>query len=257
MTKVLAPVRPNLGLEIAYRQKLVALVDAMQEDLTKKLLGTYKANEPEMAADMSPAMELRRAMRKLKRKWQRRFDDASDELAEYFATAATDRADGALEHILRKAGFTVRFKLTPAMNDAYQATIGENVGLIRSIASEHLTQVEGHVMRAVQAGHDLHTLSNELQAQFGVTKDRAAFIARDQSSKAVAVTTRVRQTEMGLKTAVWLHSSAGKHPRPSHVAMSGKVYDVSKGAYLEGKWTWPGVEINCRCVSRIVIPGLT
>ena len=44
-------------------------------------------------------------------------------------------------------------------------------------------------------------------------------------------------------------------PRASHVAASGKRYDVAKGMYLDGVWTWPGHEINCRCVSKAVIPG--
>jgi uncharacterized protein with gpF-like domain len=67
----------------------------------------------------------------------------------------------------------------------------------------------------------------------------------------------VRQKELGITKAIWVHSGGGKHPRPEHVAFSGKEYDVEKGAYLEGKWTWPGFEINCRCTSRSVIPGFT
>lgn len=67
--------------------------------------------------------------------------------------------------------------------------------------------------------------------------------------------TRTRQQGLGLTRATWLHSTAGKHPRPEHVAASGKPYDIAKGMFLEGRWTWPGVEINCRCVSVPIVPG--
>ena len=112
-------------------------------------------------------------------------------------------------------------------------------------------------MRSVTAGRDLGTLAEELQAAHGVSKRRAAHIALDQNNKATSTVTRVRQKELGIKEAVWIHSGAGKHPRPEHVAFNGKKYDVEKGAYLEGKWTWPGFEINCRCTSRSIIPGFS
>ena len=31
--------------------------------------------------------------------------------------------------------------------------------------------------------------------------------------------------------------------------------DPSKGKFLGGKWTWPGVEPGCKCVMQAVVPG--
>lgn len=217
----------------------------------------YRANEPEMAADASPARELQAAVARLGRQWQRRFDRLAEDLARHFATDVADRSDRALRAALKKAGFTVEFRLTAAQNDVMQATVAENVQLIRSIPQQYLTSVQGDVMRSVAAGRDLGTLTKQLEKVKGVTQRRAANIARDQNEKATAMLTRTRQREIGITQAVWVHSGAGKHPRPEHVAFSGQTYDIEKGAYLEGKWTWPGVEINCRCVSRPIIPGLT
>lgn len=254
-TVPLGAVRANAGLRNAYQARLDALIDELYASLTYWLAAKYRANAPEMATDESPAMALRRAMRKLTRRWQRKFDDVAPELASYFAQAANDRSDVALQALLRKSGFTVRFKASVAQNDVYQAVVGENVGLIKSIAQKSLTDVEGAVMRSVAAGRSLGDLTKELQHQHGLTKKRAAFIARDQNNKATAVMVRVRQQELGVKQAIWKHSAGGKHPRPEHVAFDGQKYDVEKGAYLDGKWTWPGVEPNCRCYSVSVIPG--
>lgn len=251
----LGPLRPSAAIKSKYQARLEREIEDMHRSAMWFVRGAYDRAEPEMALDASPARELRAILRKWGRRWQARFDELSPKLAEYFATAAGERVDGELKRMLRKAGFTVRFKASRAQNDVLQATIAENVSLIKSIAENHLTQVEGIVMRSVQEGRDLATLSKALEGQYGVAKRRAAGIARSQNNMATASLTRVRQRELGIKQAKWLHSAGGKHPRPEHVAFSGKLYEVDKGAYLEGKWTWPGREINCRCVSIPVIPG--
>jgi uncharacterized protein with gpF-like domain len=143
-----------------------------------------------------------------------------------------------------------------------QAAIGENVGLIKSIASEHLTQVEGLVMRHMQTGRDLGALTSDLTERYDITKKRASFIARDQANKMTAVINRTRQNELGITQARWKHSGAGKHPRLSHLAAGrdnggkGVLYDVAKGCLIDGEYIWPGQLPNCRCTSQSVIPGL-
>lgn len=254
--------RPSAALERAYWAKLDKLTAEMNASIIYWLTAKYKAVLPLAtdgefgpALDASPAMELRAAIRRLARRWQAKYDDAAPALAKWFASSVTDRSTRQLGETLRDVGFSVRFKPTRAMNEAYQAVVGENVALIKSIPEQYLKNVEGAVMRSVQTGRALGELVNELTANYGVTRRRAAFIARSQNQQATAVMTRVRQKEAGITKARWLHSAGGKEPRPEHVAFSGKTYDIDKGAYLEGKWTWPGVEINCRCVSIPVVPG--
>lgn len=251
----LGAVRPSAAVNAAYRDRLYKAVDAMVASINYWLIAEYRQNAPEIAQDASPSAELRRAMRKLARRWQANFDALAPKLAEYFATAAGERVDGELARMFRKAGFTVKFRLTKAQNDVFQAVIAENVGLIKSLAAEHLSQVEGLVQRSVQEGRDLGMLTKQLQERTGITKRRAKRIAFSQNQMASSALTRARQQELGIRQAKWLHSAGGKQPRPEHVKFSGELYDVAKGAYLEGKWTWPGREINCRCVSIPVIPG--
>lgn len=256
--KVLAPVHPNHGLEVEYRRKLQRLIEEMATSLEHWISAAYRKTPPRMAEDEVPASALAAEMRKLGDRWLDRFDKAAPELARWFATAAVNRSDAALADILRRGGFSVRFSMTPAVRDIFNATIEENVGLIRSIATEHLADVQGSVMRSFQKGSDLGTLTDELSGRYQLTRNRAALIARHQNNLANAVTTRARQDELGITTAVWLHSGGGRHPRPSHVAMSGKPYKVATGWYDpdERAWIRPGELINCRCVSKSVIPGL-
>lgn len=256
--KVLRPVRPNAGVEAAFRLRLYKIIEEMHQSMMYWVTAEYKRHMPVMSMDASPAIELRDAMRKLTRQWEHNFDELADFLADYFAKDVADRSDTALQQALRKGGFTVKFVMTPAMRDIIGATVAQNVSLIKSIPQKYLTDVEGMVMRSVQTGRDLGQLSNDLQEQLGVTKRRAALIARDQNNKASSAMLRARQVELGITEAVWMHSHAGKVPRRTHVKMDGKRYDVSKGMWDsdEGSYVFPGELINCRCTSRSVIEGI-
>lgn len=255
----LAPVRPNAGHRAAYEARLDALIAEMNRSLVYWLRAAYRARPPEMAQDSSPARTMQAAFRKLARRWQDRFDKAAPELAQWFARGVSDRSDAALRGVLNRAGFAIEFKMTAPMNDALQATIGEQVGLIKSIASQHLSEVEGLVNRSVAAGRDLGALTSELERRYGLTRNRAAFIARDQNNKSTAVLTRVRQTGLGIREAIWVHSAGGRKPRVSHVkaGKDGLRYEVAKGALIDGDYILPGELPNCRCVSRSIIPGLS
>ncbi|CCH04021.1 Phage protein [Achromobacter xylosoxidans NH44784-1996] len=251
----LRPVHANVGIEAAYRKRLDRLIDEMQRSLVYWLTAAYRCNVPEIAQDESPAMALTKMMRRLAKQWQRRFDEAAQPVASEFAETSMSAADISLRNALRQKGFSVQFQLTRAANDVFQATVQENVGLIKSIAAEHLQEVQGMVMRSVTQGRDLEGLVEDLQKRYGVTKRRAAFIARDQNNKATATITRVRQQGLGIKQAKWRHSRGGKHPRKSHQEADGKVYDVDKGMLIDGEYIRPGELPNCRCVAISIIPG--
>lgn len=260
--RILAPVHPNVGIEADYRRRLDRLIEELNVSLLHWLSVQWRRNPPVLAEDEAPVAGLQAEMRRLARRWQSRFDKTARALADYFAGRATRRAQGGLEEILRRSGMTVNFKLTSGAREALNATVGENVSLIKSIASEHLADVEQDVMRSVTQGRDLGYLTRQIEHRYDLTRKRAALIARDQNNKATATITRVRQQELGIRRARWLHSGAGKHPRPDHVAFSagrlgGPFFDVERGALISGERIWPGQLINCRCVSCSVIEGLS
>lgn len=255
----LDPIRPALPTQIAYTQRVDALVDDMAASLLYWLRAAYRQNTPatvELAQD-SAASILQAAFDKLAARWQRKFDDLSFSLARWFAAGSKERVDRLMRQGLRKAGFTVRFTMTKAMRDAYDAVVDENIGLIKSIGAQHLANVRVALNQSVQNGRDLGYLTDQLEKRTGITKRRAAFIARDQNNKATAVMVRTRAIEAGITKGVWLHSAGGKEPRPEHVAFSGQQFDLRKGHDFDNGEgiVWPGTAINCRCVMRPVVPG--
>jgi len=246
---------------------------------TEWVAATRMLSPPLIAQDDTPVQALRKIMAALAKRWQNRFDDLSFEMAGYFATDVHKRVDGALSAMLAKHGMAIRFRMTRTMHQALAATVGENVALIRSIPQKFFTDIEAQVMRSAAAGRDLKTLTDFLGPKVDLkrirmgqrpgesgksylvrTWRRAALISRDQNNKATAVMIRTRQADLGITEAIWMHSGGGHEPRPDHVAWGRqkKRYDVAKGMWsdVEQRWIYPGELINCRCVSRSIIPGL-
>ena len=254
---ILAPVHANRGIQAAYRRRLDDEIKLMLTDTEDEVTRTYRRHYPVLAQDAAPADVLQDEVKKLRKKWTSRFDDLAAKLAAYFAEDVADRSDVRLRHLLKEGGIAVDFRMTPGMRDVLKATVHENVALIKNLPQQYLNQVEGAVMRSVQMGRDMGPLAKFLVEQRGMTKRRAALIARDQNNKATSMFTRVRQIEIGVTEAIWRHSHAGEVPRPSHVKMDGKRYNVAKGMYDpdEGEWIFPSQLINCRCFSSPVIKG--
>lgn len=251
-------VHPNKGVEAAYRRALNALVEEMANSFRYWLEAAYKANPPRMqiAADALPSRELSKKIGELAKRWIKRFDDMAEKIAAKFAGAGQKATDSALQSAFKDAGWTVKFQITPPMRDAMNATIAENVSLIKSIPRQYATEVEGIVMRGFTRGRDLKDISDDLQKRYGVTKRRAALIARDQSNKLTATVTQARRVELGLFEAEWVHSGGGKEPRHSHVKAGAekKRFDIRKGCYIDGEYILPGQLVNCRCSSKSILP---
>jgi len=254
--KTARPVHANKGVEARYRRELDRLIDEMHRSIQYWVEAAYKANPPEIAMDALPSQVLAKKLDELGKRWIKRFDDMAHKIAERFIDSGKKATDSAMMQSFKDAGWTVQFKPTRAMKDAMNASVIENVKLITSIPRHQMLEINGIVMRGYTSGRDLKYISDELQKRYGMDKRRAALISRDQSNKLNATVTRARREELGLYTAIWLHSHGGKEPRPSHVK-AGKdklVFDIREGALIDGKRIQPGEEINCRCVSRTVLP---
>lgn len=258
-TPITLPVaRANAGIHAWYRRRLEKAVREMHDSFLYWLGAEYKATglAQDAAGDGGgAAIAMRESVQRLGKRWQRVFDSLADSLARRLTGRVLAHSDNALATGLRGEGFAVKFTMTPAMGDAYQAVLAENVGLIRSIATQYAMDVEGLVMRSVARGRDLGGLTKELRQRYQITQRRAALIARTQNNQATAVLTAARQKSIGVTHGIWRHSHAGKHPRPSHLKAAGERFDLSKGLYLDDEWVLPGTAINCRCTWSPILPG--
>ena len=258
--RTLRPTRPSAAIERAYRKKLDDLIDKMQRSVVWWISAAYRKREKQITQDAGPARSLAEELQSVMRDWQRDFDKAAEDMARWFAENDVRHVRNSTREAFKAAGlgelFTVKFRyMSRHERDVLQSIIIENVNLIKSIPQQYLTEVQGLVQRCVQNGRDLGYLREELQKRYEITKRRAATIARDQTNKATENLSRARMQSLGVTKGIWIHTSAGKTYRETHVKMDGKEFDLSKGMYdsAVNDYVFPASLPNCRCTWKPII----
>ncbi len=150
---------------------------------------------------------------------------------------------------------------------AVKDDIKKNMKLIPELNTSNFNQLYDIALESVSRGRNLHLLCKALKEIEGISDSRAAEITRSLHNKATSLINRERSKSIGIKHAVWMYSGAPcmLHPKSpteaelrqdkAHSSANGKRYKIDKGLFLDGKWTWPGVEDGCKCSSRVVLPG--
>ena len=212
----------------------------------------------EIVYDASPAASLAKVLTSLRHYFGTHFQTMADRVSKKFTKKALTGVNVNLKSILQEEGFTVDFRLTRQLNDILQATIAENVNLIKSIHGMYYDQVQTIVMQAVKNGRDMEYIKSELMERFRVTERKAQIIARDQTNKATQAISRARALETGITKAKWVHVPGAKTSREEHKAFNGQEFDLTKGLYDKkvGKYIMPGELINCNCRFKLVVPSV-
>ena len=140
----------------------------------------------------------------------------------------------------------------PWLLDQLKLFGSQNAQLIRSLPAQELDQVAQIIERGLQEGSRFHSMTQDIQETFGVTRRRAKLIARDQTSKLNASLTKLRQQELGVEEYIW-QTAGDERVRPTHRAHDGKKFRWDQPPKDTGN---PGTDINCRCVAVPVLEGL-
>jgi uncharacterized protein with gpF-like domain len=271
----LGAIGPNMHVEAAYKHALAKAVANMTASyeywVSMRFVKAVDANVdagrlPDGAQDAAPGDPSKRTkqlfdeLQRLQKYWEDYFDTFAQKVAKQAIEGWYESNATAWQGKLGRAGFDIKMQLTPSQRLILQTKVPENVSLIKSIQQDYHKDIEGIVTRNFLAGRDLAPMAEQIKKRGGVSTRRAALIARDQSNKAGAQMNSARQRELGIAWAKWVHSSAGKEPRPEHVraARENWYFEVSKGIdFGDGfGFVLPGEAINCRCTSRSIIPAL-
>jgi len=257
--RIANPIYPNAGVDAWYRTQLEAIVTDVAQDTLDCVRRAWRDGGG-IAQDtrrLTTPVLLQRALERSGRRWAVRMDKTAGKLALQFAQKARTATEVSMMRQLKDAGFTVKFKSTPRIRQAFDAIAAENVGLIKSIPAKYHADVQQAIWQNVSQGSDLAKIADDMVEKYGIAHRRAAFIAKDQNHKAKAAIERTRRLDVGITKAKWRHSHAGKDPRPTHVKMDGEEYDIADGMWDTAvqKNIWPGTEPHCRCTDAPVIPG--
>ena len=147
--------------------------------------------------------------------------------------------------------------LPPDVADVIQASIEENVSLIRSISSKYFADITGQIMRFIGSGSSYSEFSDYLKTLGAKTERRAELIAQDQTRKAFSTINLHRMADAGISKFRWIHTNSGAQPREYHQkVLNGQVFDIENPPIIEptkGIRGYPAQLPFCRCVMAPVI----
>lgn len=252
-----APLNPNVSAQAKYAAQLEKLVAQMTKETRREVLAVFNAHG--YAQDASLASMARIAMNYLMAKFQKLFGQKAKTLAESMVEKQSKLSALGVSASLKEASGGLKISgdvFGSRINDIMKASVAENVGLIKSIPTDYLNQVQGDVMRSITTGNGLQDLVPALEKYEGVTKRRAKNIALDQTRKVYNSLNAGRMQALGIKKFEWIHSGGGQKPRQDHIEMSGNIYSFNDLPVIDkrtGERGIPGQAINCRCRMAPVI----
>lgn len=252
-----APLNPPDVVEAKFLAALNKMVDQMNAITDRELRKLYKTPEGRAITtgmDASFSSMAAKLVRELTKRFTALFVDKAGGLANAWANGISRQAAVGLGQSLKEVSGGVTLKtdvVSGVVADVVRASIKQNVALIKSIPAKYFLEIEGEVMRSIQSGRGMADLQPFLEARYGISKRRAALIARDQTSKATTAINRARMQGLGVKKFKWLHSAGGKEPRPLHLnTLNGKIFSFDDPPVIDertGEKGLPGQLINCRC----------
>lgn len=124
--------------------------------------------------------------------------------------------------------------------------LDDNVALVQGLVESEMNQLKNQVMRNMANGAPASELARGIRNHLNVSRNRAETIARTEVNTLTGQLNDRRALEIGLTKGIW-RGVEDNRERKSHREAEGKEFDLRKGLKIDGKYTWPGREPNCRC----------
>ena len=252
-----APLKPIHDAERLYRVTLQKAIERMRTDYERELKKQLKPAIKAAAMDSNLGSQLGFMFGGLEDKWGKFFGKLSRDLAGSVVNQINQTSKRNFDASLKdlSGGLTIKTpKMPEAMLSELQAATRVNVGLIRSIQSQYHEKVFQAVMNNVGDAESIKGAAEKLVSKtyfIGETvSERAAFIARDQTSKLTTATNIARMESAGIKKVRWRHSGGSADPRKLHLSYDGQEFDIDNPPIIDertGERGWAGSTYNCRC----------
>jgi SPP1 gp7 family putative phage head morphogenesis protein len=253
----------NVSESIAsrYAQRWLKLIDQMTRETRREVLASLRANDmPEDAAqDASPANQVQMVFNALMKKWDQAFGRIASDTAWKFIDDVSDDSEQRLKSSLKELSGDLTLDtgvLTGPLHDIIDATVKENVALIKRTGGKYLDEMQGDVMRSIQFGNGLQDLIPAFEKRDVQIRNWAQNVALDQTRKAFNGINAGRMEALGLDEYEWIHGGGSNHPREYHRdELDGKIFKLSDPPIIDkrtGERGKPGQLPFCRCTMRPV-----
>lgn len=277
------PVKPSQDAERFYRGQLNQMVRLMSSRLYEVLGPELARLKPEYTADALVTLDgwadqILAAIRRVSGFFTSSLfeEQAKRVAAGTISRAEADNAEDFRDSVNRAVGVDFELITKPqGMIDFLEASTAENVNLIKSIPQQYFQKVETIVLGGMKDGLAPSAIAKQIQAETGVSAERARFIARDQVSQLNSDLTRQRQAAAGIEFYKAVDAGdvrvsgnpSGKYPNAKiscwgiarqDIGYGPGIYKVADGAPWAGlTGLHPGKHHPlCRCVAIAMIPGV-
>lgn len=127
---------------------------------------------------------------------------------------------------------------------------------IKDFEAKRIPILRKRVEEVIFKGGRTDKLAKVIEAEFGVSKRKAAWLAEQETSILVAKYRESRYKSAGSRRYVW-SSSNDSRVRHDHEILNGKVFDWNNPPVADratGTRAHPGEFYGCRCVARALLP---
>ncbi len=187
-------------------------------------------------------------------------DDIADALkpSKYFDRALW-KVDKDLASTLEK--ITVLPELTPEQRKQIADEWQDNMKLwIKNFSQEEIERLRKSLRTNVFTGNRYETAVKTIQRSYGVSENKAKFLARQETSLLMTKHKQVRYEEAGVREYRWgCVAGSANHPvRPWHKALEGKVFrwdnpPITTEPGEPARRNNPGQDYNCRCFAQPIV----
>lgn len=254
---------PSSAIEAWYRGQLRALTRAMIDDYRKEIREALEHPEAERFFSQDAATDdlFKRVLNRLRRKWNDVFKGAAAKLAPEYVDKIDESSRTSTWFSLSTMGVEEpRDRYTDNIRNTLGAAKDFNYTLITNVSEEIHEKVYSAVMLSLTSPdpeqQGVSGIVNALREIGQFSEKRIDLISRDQNSKMYGSLNIQRLSDNGVEYFRWMHSSAGKVPRQTHLDRDGEIYRVDDPRLWEGPKADqgpPGWAINCRCRMRPLI----
>lgn len=155
-------------------------------------------------------------------------------------------------------GITVQPQLSKEARAKIAEGYSENLQLyIKDFAEKEILELRKQVEKSATSGNRYESLVKTIKDSYGVSQNKAKFLARQETSLLMTSFKQTRYQEAGSKEYIWKTVvGTPAHPvRPFHKKLDGTLQKWEKPPIVDDKGNRnnPGRDYNCRCVALPVI----
>lgn len=254
------PLYNPVSIEARYSRELQSLAREMTKETTVAVKALFRSPDAEefFAMDASIAIQARELLNLLTMKFDRLYSRHSELMARRMVGQVDAQSQATLMKSFKKITGELTLKvsdISPALRTIFEASVSENVDLIKSVPSQYLDRIKGAVNRSITGTGGIGPLMDEIKKYGGMSERRSRNIALDQTRKAYQAVGIERTKAAGIKKGIWIHTGGTKEPRELHKGYNGKEFNLAEGAPIgdKGQNVIPGEEPFCRCTFSPVV----